>query len=243
MSMSSMSAMRRSTIGRSPEMPCGHKPDCAPAPRRMVSDDGRSRRRGVNHVPGEPLKQARFAGGDRRDDAIAPAPASRPASRRARRRSRRDACRRYRAAPRGWRDDRPERHANGRARRNANTPADREDRIEHSPDGVRERPAVDNGDRRADAVAATEEPRPVGLKFRRAHGLAVDDGQMRGPDFRLGRRSPAPRRQNGADIGEIFGFDEQLREGRMRDVGALRRQNEFGVGGDFDLACDDFRNW
>ena len=66
--------------------------------------------------------------------------------------------------------------------------------------------------------------------------LALDDGEMRRPDFRLARRAPPPRRQDGADVGEIFGLDEQLREGRMRDVGGLRRQHEFGVGRDLDLA-------
>ena len=53
-----------------------------------------------------------------------------------------------------------------------------------------------------------------------ADGFAVDDGQMRGPDFRLGRRPSSPRRQDRADVGEIFRFDEQLRKGGMRDVGA-----------------------
>ncbi len=38
----SISAMRSSAIGRSPEMLMGHSPGCAPAPRRMVSEDGRS---------------------------------------------------------------------------------------------------------------------------------------------------------------------------------------------------------
>ena len=36
-----MSEMRRRTIGKSPEMPCDHRPDCAPQPLRIVSEEGR----------------------------------------------------------------------------------------------------------------------------------------------------------------------------------------------------------
>ena len=66
--------------------------------------------------------------------------------------------------------------------------------------------------------------------------LAVDDRQMRGPDFGVARRPFSPRRQDRSDVGEIFRLDEQLREGGMRDVGALGREDEFGVGGDLDVA-------
>ena len=87
-----------------------------------------------------------------------------------------------------------------------------------------------------DGVAAAEESRPVRFEFRRADGFAVDDRQMRGPDFRVARRPLSPRRQDRADVGEIFRLDEQLGEGRMRDVGALGREHEFGIGGDLDVA-------
>ena len=49
-------------------------------------------------------------------------------------------------------------------------------------------------------------------------------------------RPLSPRGEDGSDIGKIFRFDEQLREGGMRDVGALGRQDEFGVGRDLDVA-------
>ena len=124
----------------------------------------------------------------------------------------------------------------GRAGRDAHAPAQREDRIEHRTDRVRERPAVDHRDRRSDAAAAAEEAGPVGLDLGFPTTLAIDDGEMRSPDFRLGRRSPPARRQDGAYFGEIFGLDEQLGERRMRDVGGLRRQHELGIGRDLDLA-------
>ncbi len=42
MSRSALSPMRSSRMGRSPEIPCPHKPDCTPLPRRIASDGGRS---------------------------------------------------------------------------------------------------------------------------------------------------------------------------------------------------------
>ena len=86
------------------------------------------------------------------------------------------------------------------------------------------------------AVPAAEEARPVGFEFRLADGFAIGDAEMRGPDFRLRRRPLAPRGEDRAEIGEIFGLDEQLREGGMRDIRALRPESQFGVGGDLDLA-------
>ena len=83
--------------------------------------------------------------------------------------------------------------------------------------------------------AAAEETGPVGLDLGLSHGATIDDGEMCGPDFRLARRAPSPRRQDGADVGPIFGLDEQLGKGRMRDVGSLGRQHELGVGRDVDL--------
>ena len=64
---------------------------------------------------------------------------------------------------------------------------------------------------------------------------------MRGPDFRFVGRSAPPRRQDRADVDEIFRFDEQLREGGMGDIGALRRENEFRIRRDFDPAGADAR--
>ena len=94
-----------------------------------------------------------------------------------------------------------------------------------------------HGDRPVAVVATAEEPGPVGFHFRLPHRLAVNDGQMRGPNLLLGRRPPPPCCQDGAEIGEILGFDEQLHEGRMRDIVGLRCQHQFGIGRHVDLAC------
>ena len=46
---------------------------------------------------------------------------------------------------------------------------------------------------------------------------------------------PAMAEQRGA-VGQVFGFDEQLAERRVRQVGGRRRQHDLGVAGDVDLA-------
>ena len=55
---------------------------------------------------------------------------------------------------------------------------------------------------------APEEPGSIGLHLGCSNGAAIDDSEMCSPDFRLARRSSSPRRQNRADFGQIFGFDE-----------------------------------
>ena len=84
-------------------------------------------------------------------------------------------------------------------------------------------------------MAPTEESRPVRLEFRRADRFAVDDRQMRSPDLRVAGRPLSPSGQDSPDIGKIFGDDEQLREGGMREIGALGSKDELGVGGNLDI--------
>ena len=134
-------------------------------------------------------------------------------------------------------DHRPECDARSGAGRDPHAPAQGEDRVENRADRVGKRPAVDHRDRRADAVATAEEAGPVGFNLRLAHRLAVDYRQMRRP------RSPvrsASRRRRVATIAPSSArysvCDEQLRKGRMGDVVRLRRQHQFGIGGDLDLA-------
>ena len=120
------------------------------------------------------------------------------------------------------RDQRPERDARRGSRRNPHAAAQAEDRIEHGADRVGERPAVHHGDRRPDLAPAPEEARAVGLELHVAHGLALHDGEVRRPDLGLAGRPPAPRRQEGADVGDELGLHEQLGEGGVRRVGGRR---------------------
>ena len=131
---------------------------------------------------------------------------------------------------------RPERDADCGARRNIDAAAQGENRIEHGADRIGQGPRVPHRKRRADAVPPAEEARPVGFELGLADGFAVGDAQMRGPYFRLRRRSLSSRGEDRARVDEIFGFDEQLREGGMSDIGALRTESEFGIGGDLDFA-------
>ena len=131
-----MSAMRRRTIGRSPEMPCDHRPDCAPAAPQNRIRGGTHGRRGVNHVSGESLKQARFARGHAK--MVQLHLTLRPGERRGARECGRvavfvDAVEKRFARGGG---DRPVGDANRRARRDANASTDGENRIEDGADRV-----------------------------------------------------------------------------------------------------------
>ena len=225
-----MSAMRNSTIGRSPEMPMGQ----SPAVRRTAQDGVRrrpQRRPGIQQVPGDPLEQACFA----RVDAemmelhLRPGPRQRggPFERGAVAMLVDDV--KHRLAAFG--NHGPEGDAYGRARCDTHAAAQGENRVEYGADRVRQGPAVRNRDRPMDAVAAPEETGPVGLHLRLSHSLAVHDRQMRGPDFLFARRAAPPRCQEMAPGHRIvFGGHEQLREGRVCDVVGLRRQHELGIG-------------
>ena len=90
-------------------------------------------------------------------------------------------------------------------------------------------------DGHADGLSAPKKAGAVGFELRLAHGLAVGDAQMGGPDFRLARRPLAARRKNSAEIVHEFRFDEQFGESGVRDVGGLRPQRQFGIGSDFDV--------
>ena len=142
------------------------------------------------------------------------------------------------------RDQRPERDARRGARRNPHAAAQAEDRIEHGADRVGERPAVDH--RRSACESSRPRPRKRARSVSNCtspDGLAFDDGEMRRPDLRVAGRAPPPRGQQRADIGDELRLHEQLGEGRMRGVGRVRRQHDFGVRGQLDLARAGCRDW
>ena len=135
----------------------------------------------------------------------------------------------------GRRDNRPEGDAHRPARRNPHAVAKREDGIENGADGIGKRPAIHYGDRRSNFASTAEETGPVGFDLRLAHRLAFDDGKMCRPDFGLGRRATPPRRQDGADLGEILSLHEKFGKDRVRRVGGGRRQHQLCVGGELDV--------
>ena len=139
-------------------------------------------------------------------------------------------------------DDGPEgdaRHVSGRDR---DAVAEREDRVEHGADRIRQRlPFHCRGV--ADVAAAAEEAGAVGLVLRLGGELAFHDGEMSGPDLRLLGRAAAARGDERAELGKILGLDEHLREGGMGVVGGRRRQHDLGIGGELDLARAGGRCW
>jgi hypothetical protein len=57
-------------------------------------------------------------------------------------------------------------------------------------------------------MATTEESRSVGLEFRLAYGLSVNDSQMCGPDVGVARRSLPPSCEDRPDVGNKFRLDK-----------------------------------
>ena len=234
-----MSSIRTSTIGRSPEMPCAHsagwprrrragaRPTAAAASDRRRARGWRGAGTGCasSGVDAEMVQlHLRLGPGQRRRalEGVGVVVLVDQVEQRSRATAR--PASRTRCAP----CRRPESARGGAG----------EDRIEHGADGVGQRPAVDHGDRRR----AMSRPRPRKRARSVSYSssptrLALDDGEMRGPDLGL-----AGRRGGGASPGcaptsaTILGLHEQLGEGRMRRVGARRRQHDLGVGGQLDLA-------
>ena len=115
--------------------------------------------------------------------------------------------------------------------------------VEHGANGIRQRPAFGNGSRRANGLPPPKKTRAIGLELHMSGTFAFDDGKMCRPYLRVGRRTPAAGRQDRADVGDKLRFDEQCGEGRMRHVVGLPREDDFGVGGDFEIAACGAHCW
>ena len=122
----------------------------------------------------------------------------------------------------GGRHNRGKNEVNRFARRDVNDAAQAHHRVENGADRVRERPAVDHGNRTAEIAGAADETRAVGFILQLAGRIAFDDKDVRQPDGRFLRRTLATRGQQHADIRDEFGFDEQIRKSGMGFVAALR---------------------
>ncbi len=208
-------------------MPCAQRVEAFRAPRLMTSGAGRRAGSGIEDVIGEPLEEMRVVGRDAQmmklHLRLGPG-------------QHRRALERHRvvmlvgkveqglACRRGHR---PEREPRGAAARDSHPPAQAEDRIEHGPDSVGQRPAVPDSGRCTVGMSAAQKAGAIGFELYVARGFAFDDDEMRRPDLRIAVRAPPPRREDRAEAGHELGFDEQFGEGGMSDIVGLPRQGDF----------------
>jgi hypothetical protein len=115
-------------------------------------------------------------------------------------------------------------------------PPQAQDRIEHRARRVRKRPALPDRAGVADAAAAPEEPRAVGLVLHGAQGLSLDGRHVRDPDRLLLGPARSPRGEEGLEAGRELRLDEEIGEGGVGPVDGSRREHELGEGRDLDLA-------
>ncbi len=197
---------------------------------------GRAQRRlGEENAVGEPLEEVRVVGGDpevvelhlglgprrcpdaleRRRVAILVGERERCFVRRGDEGGERDVCR--------------------RARRETDAAAQARDRIQHRPDRIGERAAVDHRHRRTDTAAASEKPRAIGLELDGADCLTLDRDHVGREDRRFVIRTRTPYRQHAVALVQELGVHEQIGEGGMGGVGGKRREHQLGVRGELDL--------
>ena len=137
--------------------------------------------------------------------------------------------------PRG-REQGGEHDARAGSRRQAETPPQAEDRVQHGPRGIGERPALDHRHRRADPATSPQETRAVRLVLRASHARSLHRHHVGGPDALLLVAAGQARGEEGVELRQRFGLHEEVGEGRMRGIRPRRREHELGIGGDVDLA-------
>ena len=191
---------------------------------------------GVDHVTGQTLEQAGLAGRDA--EVMQLHLRLRPGEGRGARKSCRVAMPvdnvEQGFARRGR--HRPEGNARHGARRDPHAAAQGENRVEHGADRVGQFSSVAHGDRRPNALPASQKARAVGLDFGLADGFSIDDGELADPDFRLARIAAAPCGDKRADFAQKFRLDKKLGKSRVGDIRRLWGEHKFGIGGDFDFA-------
>ena len=245
MSMSSISSMRTRTIGRSPEIPYGHRPGRA----AFVASQhvGRRPQRGVGieDPVGEALEEVRLVGRRCRGDGAAPAPGSRPGSRPARTWPARGTCRRGRA-PRHATRRRPSRRSRARWR-----PGRSETRQRRLKIGSSTAPTVFDSGRpsiteigRPDRTTTAEEAGSIGFVLDQAAAHPLRRPRRARPRSALRRSTsvdawPAARR--------VSGRTRSARRGSEKAGWAMSAacggERDLGVRGQFDLARAVTRGW
>ena len=123
-------------------------------------------------------------------------------------------------------------------RRPGNQPdplAEAEDRIEHDARRAGQRAAVERG-RAVGVAAAADESRAIGLPFDGPLRPAFEAQDVHRPHGWLARIPRAPMAEQRRAVGQVFRFEKQLAERRMREIVGRRRQDDLRVAGDVDFA-------
>ena len=84
-------------------------------------------------------------------------------------------------------------------------------------------------------MPAAQETLAAGFVLHRANSLAFHHNRVNGENSRLVRRARAAARDDRVFFGDELGFDKQVAEGRVRDIGSRRCQHDLGITGQFDF--------
>ena len=139
------------------------------------------------------------------------------------------------ARPAGFTDACHHVDAGGLFRSQRDPAANRDDGIQHGPLCVRQDVML-QCIRRAWRVAATNEARTIGFVGNTVDVGVVHRHQVQHPFGSLFLGTWSARAQDCLFARHQFALHEQIAEGRMQFVGDRGRQDDFGIGGDFDCA-------
>ncbi|MCY1536535.1 hypothetical protein D9M68_719950 [compost metagenome] len=133
------------------------------------------------------------------------------------------------------RNDGPEGYPRAASGRNPHALPEREDRVEHGTDRIRERQSGCDDRARGGRTAVFEKPRPVGLILRIGDKIAFHHAEVGRPHGWFRGRAKAACCGQRAGFRQVSGLDEHPGEGRMRVIGRARSERQFGVGSQFDF--------
>ena len=131
----------------------------------------------------------------------------------------------------------PEGDPRGLTARDAHPPPQREHRIEHGADRIRQRPSVEDGHCITEGVPAAQESPPVGLELQTSDGLSFQRAHVEHPQLLFaGLSDSARRQQHPPALGNELGLHEQFRKCRMGGIRGWSRQHHFRVRRELDFA-------
>ena len=85
-------------------------------------------------------------------------------------------------------------------------------------------------------MSSSKKTPAIGFILRGADRVAFRDHHMNAPDLFIFSRTFASMREQGVLSRDEFGLDEKITESRVGGVGLRRRQDDFGIAGQLDIA-------